>query len=198
MKKTLFAICFLFVSSAFAQFGPVFPPQGPDFGPYPTNPGVVQPPPYGEYVVRRQILCESNSGRTANCSAGLREVSAGYLVQQRSRTACIEGSSFRFFGDRVEVSGGCRGVFEFVGVTNQPGPQDMVEGEVVRETFVCESVRQRTRTCRPMSMRRAVDIQYDSQLSRAPCIEGQSYFIQNGTVTVSNGCRAQFSAKGVR
>lgn len=177
------------------QYPPQYP-QNPQYPPqYPQNPPVNNSG--AELVVRREIVCESEKGRTNSCHSDLRAMSAR-LVSQLSKTACVENQNYVIQGDRVQVSAGCRAVFEFTGVTTNPQPNDRIDGELVRQSFTCESKDMRQRQCGVPSVRQVIAITFEQQLSKNPCIAGQSYTIGTNTVTVSNGCRATFSVQGVR
>jgi hypothetical protein len=80
------------------------------------------------YVVERQILCESLNHSPAACMTGLDRTQNIYLARQISDAPCVEGSSYSFYQDRINVGGGCRGYFIARGVTHEPLPTDKVVG----------------------------------------------------------------------
>lgn len=66
----------------------------------------------------------------------------------------------------------------------------------VRRPIYCESNSQKFKTCET-GLWRIERLMLDRQRSNSPCVEGQSYRIDNRTrVAVYNGCRAWFSAEG--
>jgi len=60
------------------------------------------------------------------------------------------------------------------------------------QTIRCESADNRQRQCQTGWR----DAQLVRQLSRTRCVEGQNWGSRNGTIWVSNGCRAEFAAGG--
>ena len=136
----------------------------------------------GSQVVR----CESVDGRTRECAADTR--GGVRLLRQLSRSACLEGRNWGYGRDRIWVSQGCRAEFATgygYGDRGPAGGQYGHGGELVR----CESNDGRQRQC-------AVDtrggVELVRQLSRTPCIRGDSWGWNERGVWVSNGCRGEF------
>lgn len=163
------ASCLVLVSTAVAA-GAAFAQSGDD--PYRND---------GSQVVR----CESVDGRTRECAADTR--GGVRLARQLSRSACLEGRNWGYGRDRIWVSQGCRGEF----VTGYGyGQRGRVDGQSRGgELFRCESEDGRRRQC-------AVDtrggVELARQLSRTPCIRGDSWGWNDRGVWVSNGCRGEF------
>jgi len=67
----------------------------------------------------------------------------------------------------------------------------------VERSILCESNNNRTATC-PSGLSQVYDARLQDQQSHAPCNPGQSYQInRDASVTVSNGCRADFYFEGL-
>jgi hypothetical protein len=150
------------------------------------------------YVVDRQILCESNSYNPAACGTGLESTQSIYLSQQISKSACIQGSTYNFYGDRINVSGGCRAYFVARGLTSYPQSSDQIISQphpMTTVTFSCSSQDYKTATC-AIPLHWAREVYLSRQLSHSACIEGSSYRIFDRYVEVSQGCRAEFTATG--
>jgi hypothetical protein len=62
-----------------------------------------------------------------------------------------------------------------------------------RRTVRCESRNNRPQRC---DIGRADRVRLDRQLSDRPCVEGRSWFQDRRSVTVTNGCRADFRVRG--
>jgi len=130
------------------------------------------------------VTCESINYRDQECPVPPGPVA---LVRQLSSPPgdCIEGRTWRYSGNAIWVSNGCRAEFRVGysgGYRPSPGPG---------ATVVCESIDYRQQECSvpsgPVSIAR--------QLSTPPgdCIEGRTWG-SNGQnmIWVSNGCRAEF------
>lgn len=165
------------------------------------------------------IRCESNDGRTRECSTGGGRV---MIERQLSSSACIEGRSWGYGRNGIWVSQGCRADFRIVGnggyqggeyggsygnngYGNDPygnngygntgygnngyGNNGYGSGQVIR----CESNDGRNRIC---AMDTQGDVQLVRRLSKAACIEGRSWGVTRGGVWVTEGCRAEFRSMG--
>jgi len=133
---------------------------------------------YGDRVFR----CESIDNRSQHCPANTR--GGVELVRQFSKRACIRGQSWGWDDRGVWVSGGCRAEFRMMSGGWNGGGQDP-RAQIVR----CESNDGRQRMC-PVSTRGGVRMV--RQLSKAPCIEGQSWGRNRDGIWVQRGCRADF------
>ena len=137
-----------------------------------------------------EVLCESYKGRVAYCDIDTQgEV---VLVEQVSRSQCIEGQTWGVDRRGLWVNQGCRGNFASV-VQRQPrrrggggyAPPQQPAGTVIR----CESHDQRQAYCAlPFRGR----VRLVNQISRAACTEGYSWGYDRRGVWVSQGCRADF------
>ena len=129
---------------------------------------------YGE-VVR----CESFNDRTQVCDADTR--GGVNLVEQHSRSACIEGRTWGTDRRGIWVSSGCRATFE---IYSRPMGGDNI--------VLCESVSQRETVC---AIPGRSDVRLLRQKSRAACIEGDTWGVDRRGVWVDRGCRAEFEVR---
>jgi Protein of unknown function (DUF3011) len=125
------------------------------------------------------IRCESYGSRPNYCNADTRF--GVVLVQQLSDKKCVEGRSWGADSQGVWVNDGCRGEFEVGG-----RGWDNQQFKVVR----CESIDSRQQMC-PLDGRYN-RVRMVKQLSRAQCIQGQTWGSDSRGIWVSQGCRATF------
>ena len=141
---------------------------------------------YGGDVIR----CESNDGRSRECSTG-----GGRVVVERqlSRGACIEGQSWGYTRNGIWVSNGCRADFRVMGYDDRYRDRydDRYDDRYgYGSTVRCESNDGRMNRC---SVNGRGRVQLTRQLSRSACIEGRSWGSDRGSVWVNDGCRAEFT-----
>ena len=109
------------------------------------------------------------------------------LVEQRSRSACIEGRSWGYDRRGIWVSGGCEGLFEIPGLRPQPGTAP--GGSII----TCESRDYQQDFCpTPTTIVGATMVR---QKSRTPCIEGRNWGWRANGIWVSGGCEADFEIR---
>ncbi|MBF6025684.1 DUF3011 domain-containing protein [Lysobacter niastensis] len=151
-----------------AEFGPAYDP-GPT--PLPTP----LPGPVGG-----SVRCESVNNQAQICRVPWSGPSR--LSRQLSGTACVEGRTWQSQRGQVYVGGGCRA--EFVAASGNGGPGNGY-------STTCSSNDNRRVTCPwPPSYGTPRLLE---QLSRSPCIQGQTWGIQSATaIWVSQGCRGRF------
>lgn len=140
---------------------------------------------YGGDVIR----CESNDGRTRECSTNGGRV---MLERQLSKGACIEGRTWGYGRNGIWVSNGCRGDFRVTGYGGGYDDRydDYYGNQGYGSTVRCESNDGRTNRCAINGRGR---VQLSRQLSRSACIEGRSWGSDRDSVWVSQGCRAEFT-----
>jgi hypothetical protein len=147
---------------------------------------------YG-YDGRTTIRCESQDERTRYCTADIR--GGVRLVNQLSRSSCIEGRSWGYDQRGIWVSDGCRADFaiDSYGYGNDDYYGRGRDGYGRNRVIRCESTNSRTVYCN-------VDTRYGVRLlaqhSRAQCVEGRTWGWNSRGVWVSRGCRAQFQIGG--
>jgi len=139
----------------------------------------------------RTFRCESRDGRVEHCAVSTR--GGVRLSRQLSRGPCVQGSTWGYDRGGVWVSQGCRAEFEIDDRDGRHhGWQDWRGGDDYGgpQSVRCESSDGRGRRC-DLRIWRGVDIA--RQLSRAPCVEGQTWGWDRRGIWVSNGCRAEFN-----
>ena len=139
------------------------------------------------------VRCESPRGARNQCRVDVR--GGVRLLRQLSSTSCVQGRSWGYDRGGIWVSQGCRGDFEIgyrpdngFGSNDNGNGFDPVVG--MARVMRCESSDGQHRRCDVSISSRA---QMVRQLSRSPCIEGQSWGWERNGIWVSNGCRAEFS-----
>lgn len=143
------------------------------------------------YGGARTFRCESRNGRVEHCAVSTR--GGVRLVRQLSRGPCVQGSTWGYDRGGVWVAQGCRAEFEVDGRHGggHGGWYGGEDGYGGPQSVRCESSDGRGRRC-DLRVWRGVDLA--RQLSRAPCIEGQSWGWDRRGIWVSNGCRGEFNA----
>lgn len=156
---------------------------------------------YNEHYDRsgEQVVCESKKGRTTYCSIDTRY--GVEIIDQYSRTPCIEGDTWGYDRRGVWVQGGCRGVFVAVAQpVRQRGrddgyardPQGYDDGEDSAVLIRCESQGHEPFYCQMPTRGR---VQLVNQLSRSSCNYGTDWGFDRRGVWVANGCRAEFAVQ---
>jgi Protein of unknown function (DUF3011) len=129
------------------------------------------------------IQCESRDYQYQFCATP-GGVTRARLVEQRSRSACIEGRSWGYDRRGIWVSGGCEGLFEYDGVRPQPMP--VPGGRII----TCESRNYQQDFCE--SGDTIVGATMARQKSRTPCVQGRNWGWRANGIWVSGGCEADF------
>jgi hypothetical protein len=124
------------------------------------------------------VRCESIDNKGRICRVPWSGPSR--LSRQLSGTECIEGRTWQSQRGQVYVGGGCRAEFVSAGGGGSGG-----------YSTTCASVDNRRVTC-PWPPAYGTPHLIE-QLSRSPCIQGQTWGIQSRTaIWVSQGCRGRF------
>lgn len=131
-------------------------------------------------VMRRVVRCDSNGGKVV-CPVVLRGAPVR-LLRQRSMWPCKEGRTWGTRRNEIWVSRGCDGEFEV-------GAEDGSGFVAVPRLVTCESKKSARRSC-GVSVERSVRM--SRQISRNPCVEGQTWGWSRDGVWVNDGCRAEF------
>lgn len=140
------------------------------------------------YQQGRRLTCASDDGRRHLCPANTRQ--GVRMVNQRSGSPCIQGSTWGANRHGVWVDRGCRADF-FLGVWGPypgagPGPGPGPGGRII----TCSSDNGRRNWC-PADTRRGVRLA--RQRSGSPCIQGSTWGFDGRGIWVDHGCRADFS-----
>lgn len=133
-----------------------------------------------------RVQCESRDYRYQFCPLG-GGVDAVWLIQQRSRSACIEGQSWGWDRRGVWVDRGCDGVFE--AQASRPAP---LPGPAPDRGYVvsCESRNYQYEFCTVPDT--IVHAQIVAQRSQSACIEGRTWGWRGNGIWVSGGCEGEF------
>ena len=131
---------------------------------------------YGAQVVR----CDSLGNRWSHCVA---DPSSGFeVVRQRSDRPCILGQTWGWDDRGIWVSAGCRADFRAKLDDDAPRPD---AARVVR----CESRDGRSTHC---AVGDEAAVRLRRQLSKAECVKGRSWGVDDDGIWVARGCRADF------
>ncbi len=137
---------------------------------------------------KTRVVCESRENDREVCAA---DTSNGVvLVQQLSKTNCVEGASWGFDLDRdqIWVNHGCRAEF-FLGRT-----PDAVRPSVPLDSLVvCESENGKRKECKADT---TAGVQIVRQLSDHRCGFGREWGYDANGIWVTKGCRAEFVVRG--
>ena len=131
------------------------------------------------------VQCESREYQYQFCPIP-QGASRVVLVEQRSRSACIEGRSWGWDRRGVWVSSGCEGVFDVVIYAPPPVAPTMAgPGGAIN----CASRDYQQAFCPTGPISGAMLVQ---QHSRAACIEGQTWGVRADGIWVTGGCDGDF------
>ncbi len=168
--------------------------------------GQSQTPGYGwgydeEPEADETFLCESYSNRYSECE--VRAPGGVRLVQQWSRSPCIEGQTWGTSRNGVWVDRGCRAEFavnQYGG--GRPGQPGYGHGQpgygqpgygqpgYGQALIRCESRDNRQVRC-PANVGRG-SVELVNQLSRTICSERENWGYDSGSIWVGSGCRGEF------
>ena len=136
-------------------------------------------------VSEQRIRCESYGAGEQFCRAP--NDGRVRLIRNLGNVSCNEGRNWRSDRNGIVVRDGCRGEFAFMG-TPTSGWNDQGSGEVeVR----CDSEDGRDAFCAINNR----GIRIVRTLSRAPCVEGNTWRADSRGVYVRSGCRGIFLAR---
>ena len=148
----------------------------------------------------RKVTCASDDGRRHYCGV---DTSRGVrLVNQRSGSPCVQGSTWGSDRRGIWVDRGCRADF-IVGSgynnggnngypPSRPGPGGYPPGTYPPGGMVtCSSNNGRRNFCN-FDTRRGVRLV--NQRSGSPCVQGSTWGYNSKGVWVDRGCRADFSS----
>ena len=139
----------------------------------------------------QQISCQSLNYQQQFCPTGV-SITRAWMVNQRSRSPCIEGQTWGFQGDGIWVNQGCEGDFAFQGVAAPPVVVAPSRPGGMRVT--CESQNYQQNFC--PTGQQITGAWVIEQRSSAPCIQGQTWGYQNNDLWVTQGCAADFGVQG--
>jgi hypothetical protein len=151
------------------------------------------------------IVCASRDYRHEFCAANIRGTVE--IVNQISRTQCIEGRNWGYDRRGIWVDKGCAGEFRVRGGRGGGGYRDDRGGgyrddhgggyeQGYAQTITCESRDRRRQYC-PANLR-GQRVELIDNLSRTQCEQGYNWDYDAGGVWVTEGCRATFSIEAGR
>ena len=144
------------------------------------NNGSWRPPSDGNWNASN-VICSSNSQRYQECRTPFR--GRARLIENISKTRCIEGSNWGSRSGVVWVNQGCRARFSDSG-NGWGGNSQQIR---------CESRDGRYQECRKPYKG---TVYLSRQLSNQSCIEGRTWGQDKDRVWVNGGCRAEFQVRG--
>lgn len=140
----------------------------------------------------RQLVCESRDFRYQQCRVDVR--GGVELTRQLSSAPCRRNSTWGVNQDGIWVDQGCVAEFR-VGVGGDYRPPGSGSGSSGVSRLVCESPSHRYQHCRADVSRQ---VRLSRQLSRQPCIQGDTWGVDRSGVWVDRGCAAEFTLGGGR
>ena len=143
----------------------------------------------GAAAAQSRIECESRDYQYQFCATP-DGVTRARLVEQRSRSACIEGRSWGYDRRGIWVSGGCEGVFDYQGVRVAAAPGG--GGRVIS----CESRNYQDEFC--SAGENVVSAAVVQQRSSTPCVLNRNWGWRANGIWVSGGCEADFEIQTAR
>lgn len=143
----------------------------------------------GAPAAQTRIECESRDYQYQFCATP-DGVTRARLVEQRSRSACIEGRSWGYDRRGIWVSGGCEGVFDYQGMRVVAAPGG--PGRVIS----CESRNYQNEFCAADD--NVVGATVVRQRSSTPCVQGRNWGWRANGIWVSGGCDADFEIQTVQ
>ncbi|HEX4578143.1 MAG TPA: DUF3011 domain-containing protein [Edaphobacter sp.] len=132
------------------------------------------------------INCSSNDGRRNWCAIGNRR--DVQLVRQISGSPCVRGNTWGIDNRGLWVDKGCRADFAIGGGGGYRPPPGRPPAQIV----TCSSNDGRRNWCAIGNRR---DVQLTRQISGSPCVQGNTWGIDNRGLWVDKGCRADFSVR---
>lgn len=136
-----------------------------------------------------EITCRSRENRTERCSANTGN--RVQMLQQYSSAPCIEGRTWSYTSNRIEVRNGCQARFGYgYGDWNQGGGGGWGgSNQGFANQLECRSDNNRYRRCSANTQGR---VEMLRQLSSSSCIQGRSWGFDRNSIWVDNGCQARF------
>jgi hypothetical protein len=136
-------------------------------------------PPGGDWTASN-VICSSVDNRYRECRTPFR--SRARLVENISKTRCIEGNNWGWRAGYVWVNQGCRARF------SDSGNDWAGSGQIVR----CESYNGRYQQCRKPNKQWMT---LSRQISNQSCVEGRTWGQDKDMIWVNGGCRAEFASR---
>ncbi|HBD20292.1 MAG TPA: hypothetical protein DC063_09550 [Arenimonas sp.] len=129
----------------------------------------------------RSVICSSVKNRYAQCATPFR--GRARLVENLSKTRCVENQNWGSRKGMVWVDNGCRGRFS----------EGRGWGPEGGYNVTCSSINGRYTTCAWNASYGEPRLQ--QRLSNSACDEGRDWGYRRGQLWVDNGCRARFGVR---
>jgi hypothetical protein len=133
------------------------------------------------------ITCSSDDGKRNYCNADTRR--GVRLSRQISGSACIATQTWGYDNRGIWVDRGCRAEFVVNGGGYSGGG-----GGGQGQTVTCSSDNGRRNYCQVNGDPRRLNL--TRQISGTPCVQNQTWGVDNRGLWVDRGCRAEFSFTG--
>ncbi|MCE3004458.1 MAG: DUF3011 domain-containing protein [Xanthomonadaceae bacterium] len=157
-----------------------------------------RPPTGGDWnsgATGSTFVCESRDGRRRYCEVDLggRSVS---VVRNISRVPCSEGDTWGIDRRGLWVDGGCRAEFRIIEDWGNGRPGGgrpgggYPDGGYAAGTVRCESKEFKRAYCDTAGANR---VELQRQISRTPCVEGDTWGWDRRGLWVDRGCAAEFA-----
>jgi len=134
-----------------------------------------------------RISCESRNYQRNYCPTG-GAIARVRLVEQTSRSACVQGRTWGYDSNGIWVTQGCAGEFDFKW-SRDPKPQPGPDWQIA-----CASENFQQKFC--PSGRRITRAWVVQQRSQSACVEGRSWGFQDTGIWVAGGCSGLFAIEG--
>jgi hypothetical protein len=113
------------------------------------------------------------------------------LVRNLGNVYCVEGRNWRADRNGIQVREGCRGEFAFMGSQGDTGGWGNPNNNMGEVEVRCESEDGRESFCGVTNR----GVRLVRTLSRAPCVEGNTWRADGRGIYVRSGCRGVFLAR---
>ena len=141
-------------------------------------------PALAEQVVR----CRSHNYEYEHCPA--REHGRVRLIEQISKSACIEGRTWGYDRRGVWVDKGCDAKFRIT--SRARDDRNRGTGNRRAGTLTCRSESYAYNHCRSAEIRNGGTARVAKQLSKARCTQNESWGMDRRGIWVNHGCEAEF------
>ena len=134
------------------------------------------------------VTCSSDNGKRNWCDTGSQNLRNITMTRQISGSVCRRNYSWGVDRRGLWVDRGCRAEFS----TGGYGGNQWRPGQGQGQTVTCSSDDGKRNWCNVDTRR---GIQLSRQISGSPCIEGQTWGVDNRGLWVDRGCRAEFRVR---
>jgi hypothetical protein len=142
----------------------------------------------------QSITCSSDNGRRNYCRTN-GDLSRITLSRQISGSPCIQNETWGVDNRGLWVDRGCRAEFVY-GRGNWQGPgQGNRPGQ--GQSITCSSDNGRRNYC-PVNGANLNNVILTRQISGSPCVQNQTWGVDNRGLWVDRGCRAEFQVRDYR